>query len=429
MPMIAKALADVSADDVRVLLRVPWSEDEQLDFKVTIPHRDGAGRDPWRNAAVPAERRIKDHGRDQLLATMVAFANSYGGDLLIGVREVRDSQPGVAEAFDPLPACEDAAHRLAQAATACIEPQIPSLQVRGIPLEEDGSGVVILRTPRSRMAPHRLTTNKECYHRVRHETLPMTMRQIQDLTFNVARGLEAVNRLLDDVHHAFKEWVQTIDRPAQTHRLGLRVAAVPLSALYIEHVHNVAAIQPAGRNARLRMQPTSHDFALAVPFNIYNWRPALRGSEAYHQNDRYHARVGIYCDGTVKYEWINDVREDGGGGRAYALYPGWYFAMVVNAVEAAERFRAAAGAAAVEYALETEVLCSKDVQVMRFTNDWIDAAGVYPAGSHRFPRYVIGPAAQFRDAYKLVYRDFWNSIGIDGQGEDFLLDAPQVPAA
>jgi hypothetical protein len=425
--MIAKALADISADDLRAALRAPWSEDEQMDFKMTIPHRDGESRDPWRDASASAERRIKDYGRDQLLATVVAFANSYGGDLVIGIREVRNSQPGVAEVFNPLPACEDAAHRLAQAATACIEPQLPSLQVRGIPLEQDGSGVVVLRTPRSRTAPHRLTTNKECYHRVRHETLPMTMRQIQDLTFNVARGLEAVSRRLDDVHHAFEQWVQTIDRPAQTHRLGLRVVAVPLSDLQIEHVHNVPAIQPAGRGARLRVQPTTPDFALNVPFSIYNWRPALRGSEAYHQNDRYHARVGIYCDGAIKYEWIHDVREDGGGGRAYSLYPGWYFAMVVNAVETAEKFRVAAGAAPVEYSLETEVLCSKDVQVMRLTNDWIDAGGVFSAGSHRFPRYVIGSAAQFRDAYTLVYHDFWNSIGMDAQGDKFLLDVPQVP--
>ena len=102
--------------------------------------------------------------------------------------------------------------------------------------------------------------------------------------------------------------------------------------------------------------------------------------------------------------------------------------MVVNAVETAEKFRVAAGAASVEYSLETEVLCSKDVQVMRLTNDWIDAGGVYPAGSHRFPRYVIGPTAQFRDTYALVYRDFWNSVGMDTQGDEFLLDAPQAPA-
>jgi hypothetical protein len=73
------------------------------------------------------------------------------------------------------------------------------------------------------------------------------------------------------------------------------------------------------------------------------------------------------------------------------------------------------------------VICSKELQVMRLTNDWIDAAGSYAAGSHRFPRYLIGPESQLRDVYTLAYRDFWNSIGIDGRTDEFLLDS-QLPA-
>ena len=211
MPMIAKPLSDVSREDLSALILGPWVEDEQIDFKETIPHKDGEGHDPWRNAASEA-RRIREHGRDQLLAAVVAFANSYGGDLVVGVREVAQTQPGVAEALDPLPACEDAVHRLSQAATECIEPPIPSLQVRGIAFGDDGSGVIVIRAPRSRMAPHRLRTTKECYHRVHHVTLPMTMRQIQDLTLNVARGLEDVERRLRDASVTFRQWLQKVGR-------------------------------------------------------------------------------------------------------------------------------------------------------------------------------------------------------------------------
>jgi Putative DNA-binding domain len=422
MPMIAKALADVTRDDLSQLILSPWIEDEQIDFKVTIPHRDGDGRDPWRNAATPEARRIKDHGRDQLLAALVAFANSYGGDLVIGVREIPGTQPGVAEALDPLPACEDAAQRLAQAAMACIEPPLTSLQVRGIPLEEDGSGVVILRTPRSRMAPHRLTTNKECYHRVRHDTLPMTMRQMQDLTFSVARGLEAVEQRFAAASHLFKEFAQTVNRPPETHRIGLRVTAIPLSELYIERVHNVAAIQPSLRNARLRLQPAPPDYGLTPPFNVHLWRAALRGTEAYQQNDESHARVGVYCDGTIRYEWVRDTRLDGQG-RRYLIYPGWYLAVAVNAVESSDRFRTVAGAAAVEYALEIELIASRALPVMRFGDNWFDPAGQYPPGSTPFPRYVVGPPATFQETYTQIYRDFWNAIGIDAHEDQFLLDA------
>jgi len=86
--MIRKPLADIVQGDLEGLIRDGWFEDEQLDFKTSIPHKDGENRDPWRNPPTPEGRRIKEYGRDQLLATVVAFANSYGGDLLIGVREV-----------------------------------------------------------------------------------------------------------------------------------------------------------------------------------------------------------------------------------------------------------------------------------------------------------------------------------------------------
>jgi hypothetical protein len=101
MPMIRRPLAQLTRDDFTALMGGTWIEDEQLDFKATIPHKDGVGRDPWRDAATPEARRIKEHGRDQLLATIVAFANSYGDDLVIGVREVEGSQPGVADATEP----------------------------------------------------------------------------------------------------------------------------------------------------------------------------------------------------------------------------------------------------------------------------------------------------------------------------------------
>ena len=80
-----------------------------------------------------------------------------------------------------------------------------------------------------------------------------------------------------------------------------------------------------------------------LTFDVYNWRPTLRGSEAESQNDQSYARVGVYCDGTIRYECVRDVLAV--GHRPYLLHPAWYFALVVNAVEAAEKFRTAAGAA------------------------------------------------------------------------------------
>jgi len=87
MPMISRALADLKREDLFALLPTAWTEDEQLDFKDTIPHKREPGHGPWRDVASHDARQITDHGRNQVLAALVAFAKSYGGDLLIGVRE------------------------------------------------------------------------------------------------------------------------------------------------------------------------------------------------------------------------------------------------------------------------------------------------------------------------------------------------------
>lgn len=430
MPMLRKQLTEITEADLHAICEEQWLEDEQIDFKQMMPHKEGEGKDPWRD-----QRVIKDHGRDQLLATVVAFANSYGGDLVIGVGEEESSQPGRAEAIAAVAACEDAAHRLAQMARSCIDPPLPNLQVRGIKVNEDGSGVVILRTQQSRAAPHRLTTvhgaMKECFHRVRHETVAMTMRQIQDLTFSVSRGLDLVERRFAVARDSSERWARVDIPTEQLQRFSIRVTAVPASGdVYLEKVHNVEQIRPQQRSARVRLRAEGEPFRLVPPFGVNQWRPVLRGSEAESRRPDSRARVGVYCDGTINYDFSFDVAvaQDGpeprGRQRTFVLYPGWHFSILVNAIEAAHRFRVAAGASMVDYGMEVEITTSHDLPVLRFNDQgWPDAAGTLPVGPRIFPRYVIGPTDTWRDTYNLIFRDFWNSIGIDTSADDFLLDA------
>jgi hypothetical protein len=422
MPMMRKPLNEVTRSDVEALCEEQWLEDEQIDFKRTVPHKDGVGNDPWHGQCV-----IKDYGRDQLLATVVAFANSYGGDLLVGVKEADGSQPGRAEALQPLAACEDLAHRLGQMARDCIDPPLPNLQVRGITVAEDGSGVVILRAQQSRAAPHRLRTvhgaMKECFHRVRHETVAMTMHQIQDLTFSVSRGLEAVDRRFSELRESSDNWLRVNPVAGELKRFCLRVAAVPAnSSVYLERVHNIAEVRPGQRSLRVQLVPDSEPVQLVLPFEVHNWRPALRASEAESYRADNRARVSVHCDGAVSYDFFLDApvsQELRGRSREFVLYPGWHFALLVNAVEAADRFRVAAGASVVDYGLEVEITADSDLPVLRFGNRFYDPAGTLSSGPTLFPRYVIGPPETWTGTLNLIYRDFWNAIGIDTANDDF----------
>ncbi|HWG76926.1 MAG TPA: ATP-binding protein [Steroidobacteraceae bacterium] len=417
MPTLNKPIGELSPVDLNALCGVAI-EDEQIDFKVTIPHKEEVGRDPWRD-----DRRIKEHGRDQLLATVVAFANSYGGDLLIGVRELQDSQPGKAEAIAPIAACDDAARRLSQAANECIEPPLPSLQVRGIATEADGSGVIVMRTPRSRMAPHRLKTTKDCYHRVQHETLPMTMRQIQDLTFNVAKGLEAVDRKLAEARQIFQTWLSKHPH-GDSWRFSFRFAAVPTESVYVQRVHNIEAYRPTFRSAALRAnsgRANEARFVLTFPFSPQRpWRPAIRGSELEETNDWKHLRVGMFCDGAIRMECVFTTPREFPDRH---LFPaGWYLSSAVNLVEAAKGFRNAAGVVNVDYAIEAEIVVDAPVNVLRLGNNVIDPAGELGAGNLLLPRYVLGASGSEQETYRLVYEDFWHAIGVATGFDNYVLE-------
>ena len=61
----------------------------------------------------------------------------------------------------------------------------------------------VFHVPRSRMAPHRHTANKECYVRRADRTEKMTMREIQELTLQVERGLAAIERRFEERRELF----------------------------------------------------------------------------------------------------------------------------------------------------------------------------------------------------------------------------------
>ena len=56
-------------------------EDGEIEFKETLPARDG--RDAWLDGG----NRIGDRARNKILEEVIAFANAYGGTLLLGISE------------------------------------------------------------------------------------------------------------------------------------------------------------------------------------------------------------------------------------------------------------------------------------------------------------------------------------------------------
>ena len=404
MPSIRKAIQDISEGDLLALLG--QSEDDQIEFKGCVPHEQQA--DEWAQ-----KKDLTKFGVNKLLRSVVAFANSYGGDLIVGIDEGA-GELGKAEKLTPVPHCMELAQRLSQRAHDLIDPPIPSLQVRGIPLSDDGAGIVVLRVGRSRLAPHRHEGLKEVFQRVRHEIRRMSMRQVQDLTFSASRGLAAVEQRLEQARQEFRKWAK-MDQQVPTHqRLCFRVTALPANAdCYLTKVHNVEEVRPSQRVVEIKLSPSDKPDELHTTIDVYNWRPVLRGSVAEDGGDE-GARVSVYCDGLISYE-LSRTREPSPGQVGlvdkHILYYGWLFGCVVNAIECADRFRQRAGASGAEYALEIEVATTHKLPVIRTSGFGYSTIGYLSPGFHQFPQYAIGDKSTWNEVMTLIRADLWNALG------------------
>lgn len=411
MPSLPKKIADLQMSDIDQLIADSVAEDEQLEFKRELPAKDGKP-DRW----YAAQDQFGDRARNELLEEVVGFANAYGGDLVLGIGESNGNPPR-ATSKHPVPACEELAHRLELAARDCIEPPLPRLEIRGIPVGTGGAGYVVIRTTTSAIGPHRLRPTRECYRRSASRTEAMTMRQIQDHTLAMARSADQLEARHRSLRERFAREMGTPLTQGFHGRLGLRVSAVPAQAdIAVEKVHDIGQVQPLTNNWILRgsnlREQRLHYVAHSSP-----WRRVLRGTES-----RTSARPGseavvrLSCNGGISFELFIDSRpEDSRPG--FCLYPGWLMCMVANAVASAARFREYSGYVGVEYGFEVEIaVLGANLKVLELGDSpFMSGVGEISPTGVVFPRYALGPDQTVLDAFRPFYVDFWANIGVDGE--------------
>ena len=400
--ILSKPFDQIDIHDIQSLIESTVPEGEQIEFKEALP-AGGKSPEPWTNG----QDEVGDRAKNAVLEETVAFANAHGGALVLGIKE-SGSKPPVAKEIKPVPRCGDLADRLKLVFRDCVEPQLPFIEIFGV--ETEGrNGVVILRVGRSRQAPHRITKTLVCPVRRSDRCEKMTMREIQDMTLNVARGLEWLNGRLNERHDRFPREFERLSDGTQGY--GLRMTAVPVvEELPLDRVVRGNSIIPElaepWRKVFWHTPESKMELQWVRSIDLLNWRPMLRAARAESDNLPNSSYREIHWDGLLELGFVWE-------GKAHRyLYPDWPIVIFANLAAWADRVRRYAHAPSAEYAIEVQLIVERLPISVKRPYAHLPPPPLEP-GSTVFPKYTLGDPMDVGQLLKSFYHDFWNCLGQD----------------
>ncbi len=421
--VLSKPADQISINDIESLIDSQVPEGEQIEFKENLPAKKG-NTDPW----IAGKNQIGDRAKNEILEEVVAFANAYGGVCLLGIKESR-TKPPVAAEISPIPRCAELAESLKLVFRDCVDPQLPQIEV--IPIKTDSeSGVIIIRVGQSRLAPHRVTRTLVCPIRRSDRCEKMSMREIQDMTLNISRGLERLKERLSERSERFQQEFEHIHEPEKS--FGIRATAIPVGdEIQFDRIFR------QGRIIDDLSEPWLQALHRKDGTQIYNnphtepihWRPILRGARAELYSEETHPHKlsehiyrEIHCDGLIELghlsgTYTHQERE------ILSLPPAYPLVLFANLIAQAHRLRNQAGVPIAEYAVEVEIHV-KGVPAIVPWNRYRISSGKLAPGTITFPRYSLGDSNESNDLLNLFYRDFLNSLGQDIGPEENPLAIP-----
>ena len=419
--VLSKPVDLIDISDIKSLIASKVPEGEQVEFKESLSTKGGSA-DPWMNGT----DKIGDRAKDVLLKEAVGFANAYGGAVLLGIRE-SEADPPAADRIVPIPRCAALAERLKLVFRDRVEPQLPRIDICGVPTK-DKSGVVIIRVGQSRLAPHRVTGTLVCPVRRADRCEEMSMREIQDMTLNVSRGLDRLERRLSERAERFRQEFERLETPEDA--WGIRLTAAPvgdeiridrvfrqgsLAEEFDEPWHKVCDQQ--GDNKRQLKGLKSIDMLPNY------WNPRLRAARAERNatpsnNLPYNSYRELHCDGLIELGFVS-VRNYGEN-HPLPLPPDLPVDMFANLAVWANHVRNQAHALTAQYALEVEIIVMGEQVGVYYDNPDLYRSGppALQPGPTIFPRYPLGSPDGIPDLLILFHHDFWNSLGTDVGAEE-----------
>ena len=411
--LLSKPIDDIALGDIQALIDSEVPEGEQIEFKKELPGDNGRP-DPWMEG-----RRIGNYAKDRIVKEVLAFANAYGGALIIGIDE-SGPRPAVAAKITPVPRCADLAESLKLVLRDRAEPQLARVDVTAIQIKCDGAGVVIIRVGKSRLAPHRDARTRICPIRHADRSEEMSMREIQDMTINMSRGLELLEKRLAERSKRFSDGFGRPNHRQCPMVFGARFTAVPvIDEIQLGRVFLEGDIVGKYRPPKISIFRERHEDRPTEPrLATTRWYPLLRGTRAEfeyaaHPMHPYFKYAELHSNGLVE---LSEVRASSDDDPLY-IDSDLIIGMFANLAVWADLIRKQANAPTVEYALAVEIRHLGNTIIV----DSLDPHMFSQLASPKieFPTYPLNDLAEIRDLLGVFCRDLWNSIGRDVEDNEY----------
>ena len=396
MRILRDSLNTITAVDIVQLCDDQAAEGTELELKQDLPSRAGRS-DPWHTGG-----SIGEYARNEIAEEIVAFANTLGGVVLVGIEETTDHPKRAARPL-PLPRIHELARRLRQAVFDIVEPPLPLLEAEGVDMGV-GEGVVLLRVASSRRKPHRHAVSKEVFVRRADESVRIGMREIQELTIRSAAEATRV----DDTIRQYRNNAR--DRFIGGSTGLLHFVGLPTTSFDLGRVVRRPELLPAEPRLRVHCQGATHVCRWPFADQLF-WNPTLRAVAAAFRGDGVEAEYRLQTDGLCQLYMTCRFTETRRG-----FYAGWLVAglgLMLNWIDVVRR---GANDAQVEYALAPQVgsLGANPILGDYSISDFSQASGVrIPSGVHELPIISVGSANEFARHLDRFDEDMWNLTGTD----------------
>jgi Schlafen, AlbA_2 len=353
----------IREEDLYALISTGVPESPSIDYK----------RDTYGNA---------EGDKREFLADISAFANTMGGDIVIGM----DESNGLPTAITPINGDVDAeVRRLGSIALTGIEPRLTNLRIGRFPVT--GGHVLIVRVPRSFTPPHRVIAqnSNRFYARAGTNKYEPNVEQLRHLFTDAPRMLERIRSFQAD--RLVK--IAGGDTPILMNQTGkVVVHVIPLPSFVDGRMADIVSELSKGHFAPVPLDLIGFTYTHAVNLDGYlNYAQVPTG--------RHKSYAQLFRNGAI--EAVGELRSDDGATskfltvdltnvvlsrvyqylqvlKAYDMgLPVYVYLSLCNGSSTVHRYVASYGNFAETQPLGREIVACPEIYVDNFELDLIDA--------------------------------------------------------